>query len=142
MWLWLGVLALMLLGSGAIGYKLYRRAQAKKLMQWEGKMVLATPEGMPVEKLAEWAGEMDARMDRDEVVRPVVEELQLVSRWQLPDEPAAMERLKTSTRIIVENNQIVFAVRDKDKELITGLQKSLGQSYDRVVKAEQGLDSP
>ncbi|GAA5481751.1 hypothetical protein [Haloferula sargassicola] len=135
--IWMSILAVMVLGAGAVGYKVYKRMQAKKMMQWEGKMALNAPEQLTDEQLVEWAAEMDKRMDREGVVKPVIEELNLVATWQVPDEAAAMDRLKSSTKIVVEDGKLIFSVRDRDKDLIPQLQKSLGQSYDRALKAER-----
>lgn len=138
LYVWVAVLLIMVGGAGFVSYKLYKRMQAKKMRQWEGKMMLAVPDTLSTEEKEKIAGEMDARLDQDDVVLPVVEGMQLVSVWNLTDTAAAAKRVKESTRVVVEDGKVVFAVRDRDKELVGKLQKEIGQSYDRVVREQQG----
>ena len=132
--IWLAVLGLFVAGSGAVAYKIHQRKKAAAAQAWEAKLVFPVTEGATPEQVEEAAKELDGKLDRYEVLRPVIDELDLVAFWGLADVNEAMERLKACTGARVEGGQVVFATQDKDKEMAGRIQKQVAESYDRVER--------
>ncbi|MBB5352625.1 hypothetical protein HNR46_002873 [Haloferula luteola] len=136
-WIWLGVLGVLTLCAAFGGYKVYQKWQARKWMQWEGRMVWQAPEPLSDDKLAELAKKMDENLDLAEVVDPVMEELSLPAKWDL-DRDAARAKLREATTVKVVDGQILITVRDREKEMVPVLQKSLAASYDLAARRKMG----
>lgn len=131
---WLGVLGLFVAGAGAVAYKMLKRKKAVAERVWEAKLTFQTPPGATPEQIEAFAKELDAKLDRYEVLRPVIDDLKLVEFWGAADVNAAMEILKGATGARVESGQVVFSSKDKDKEMAGRIQKQVAESFDRVER--------
>jgi hypothetical protein len=145
LWLWVGVLVAFLAGSAFVGYKLWKRQQyqaaAAEKQRWEMKsaMRLTTPlEGAELDEYLE--GE-NAKLDRYEVLRPVIDELDLITFWGVEDADEAMEMLKDSSEFRPgdEPGMVLFVVSDKDKAMTARLAEAINKSYRAMVIREKLL---
>ncbi len=132
--IWLAILGLFVAGAGAVAYKIHKRKQAAASQAWEAKLVFPIPPEATAEQIEAAAKELDTKLDRYEVLRPVIDDLKLVEFWGVADVNAAMELLKEATGARVEEGKVVFASRDKDKEMAGKIQKKVAESYDRVER--------
>jgi hypothetical protein len=143
LWLWVGVLVVFLAGSSYVGYRLWKRqknrAMAAEMQRWEMKTELQLNSVLNEEDLTRYLESENLKLDRYEVLRPVVDELDLVATWGVADVDEAMERLKTSSEMRAGDGPgtILFVVSDKDKEMTGKLAQSIGRSYKALLLREK-----
>lgn len=144
-WLWLGVLVLFLAGASLVGWKLWQRQKARALMaehqRWEVSIQLPLQKAVGGEELAKLLEEQNRRLDRYEVLRPVIDDLDLVTFWGLPGPDEAMEKLKevTEFRAGAEPGVVVFVAGDSDKEMAGKLGGAVWRYYEDMERRERYL---
>lgn len=148
MWLWLAVLVMFLAGSSYVAYRLWKRqknrALAAEMQRWEltSAMRLNAPlEGADLDKYVEIE---NAKLDRYEVLRPVVDELDLITFWGVADADEAMEQLKECSEFRAgdEPGLMLFVVSDKEKEMATKLAQEISEAYRSMVMRDRLLPPP
>lgn len=138
--MWIGVLVVFLAGSSFVAYKLYKRQKNRAEMQrWEVKSVLRINRELSAEDLDTYLMAENEKLDRYEVLRPVVDELDLVQFWGVADSDEALERLKACAELRPgdEPGTIVFVAWDKDKEMTGKLGEAISKSYKAALLQEQ-----
>ncbi|MFC7336490.1 hypothetical protein ACFQY0_04810 [Haloferula chungangensis] len=136
LWLWVGVLAVFLAGGAFVGYKLWKRQKNRaEAQRWEVTRVFTLTRELNGSQLEEYLANENEKLDRYEVLRPVIDDLDLVAFWGVADADAALVMLKDSAEFRVGNepNTILFAVSDKDKEMAGRLGQAIGRSYEALL---------
>lgn len=129
--------------SSFVGYKLYQRHQAKKMQRWEARGPLNLRAPLSPAELQAFLESENARIDRYEVLRPVVDQLDLVGFWQLSGPEQALEQLKTSTgfREGEEAGTVIFVASDRDQTMAGRLREEVLRSYQDVLRRESFMPS-
>lgn len=132
------MLVVFLAGSGFVGYKLWKRqknrALAAEMQRWEVKSVRQLSGEPSQEELAKYLEGENEKLDRYEVLRPVIEELDLITFWGVASADEAMEKLKACAEIRAGDlsTEVVFVVSDKDKEMTGKLAEAINRSYEAM----------
>ncbi len=106
--------------SGAYwAYKKYRAKQRQEF-RYEGTMMLKR-EGADAEALRE-------SMSSDAVLERVINDYDLVNRWELADVDAAKARIREKFHVSVTGLEVRISYQDRDKELAQNLLTALVQS--------------
>lgn len=115
-----------------------------EMQRWEIKADVPLPEGLTTEQFEAHMERQNVMLDRYEVLRPVVDELSLVTFWGVPDTGAAVAKLKESSgfREGEEAGTMWFVVADKDKEMTGLLREALGRSFDNMLRRDRFLPPP
>ena len=144
-WLWTAVLGIFLLGSAGAGYLLYRRHQGRKWMQenqrWEARAELPLQQAVSDEELQSLLVKENERLDRYEVLRPVIDELDLVTFWKVSGPEEALSQLKDSSefRAGEGGGSVVFVATDRDQDMAGRLREAVLKSYQAMVMREAML---
>ncbi|MEP4078482.1 hypothetical protein [Haloferula sp.] len=145
--LWIAVLVLFLAGSSFVGYKLWKRqkdrALAAEMHRWELKYVMNLSGELSEEQMAKVLETENEKVDRYEVLRPIIDELDLIAFWGVADADEAMAKLKDCTEIRAgeDMSSMLFVVSDKDKEMTAKLAQAVMRSY-RSMMLRDGLRAP
>ena len=144
-WLWLGVLVVFLAGAAFVGYKLWKRQQylavAEEKQRWEVKRAMRLNVPLEGEELDKYVESENAKLDRYEVLRPVIDELDLVAFWETGDADQAMAMLKDCSEFRAgdEPGLVLFVVSDKDKAMAGRLAEEVNKSYRAMLLRERLL---
>ena len=125
--------------SSLIGYKWYKRHQAKKLEKWEFKAELNIKQDLSEEQLAKMLADYNVKLDKEEVLRPVVEDLRMAAFWGMPNDGAAIEMMRQASefRSGEREGTIIFVVSDKDKEMAGRMASAIGEKFDDYLRRER-----
>lgn len=123
---------LVLVGTGSlfIAYKGYRKYQAKQNQEYrfEGTMGNA-PQGFELDIFRQY-------LLADEVLNPVIEELNLINEWDLNDMESAKRRIREKFNVRLENVQVKVSYQDKSKDLAHNVLNAIIKHYrDRLRSA-------
>lgn len=138
-WILAGLLVAVLGAGGFVAYKLYQRQQAKKLRQWEATHELPLSAQLEPEAMTSLLAQVNEKIDRYEVLRPVVDQLGLVEFWELEGPEEAMEKLRGATQFRAGDGALVFFARDKDQEMAGKLRYEVIRSYQDLMRRESFL---
>lgn len=145
LWIWIVVLVGFLGGSAFVGYKLWKREQIRAEMErWEVKMVVPLPPEAQGGDLEPVLAEFNGKLQRYEVLRPVIDELDLIQRWGVAGPEEAMAQLKESVsfRDSGEPGKIHFVASDKSKELAQQIGQAVARSFDMALQRDRALPPP
>lgn len=136
-WILSGLLVV-ILAVGVFGaYKLYKRHQAKALRQWEATHEVPLGRSLEASAMEELLAKENAKLDRYEVLRPVVEQLQLVEFWGVDGPEEALEKLRGATQFRGGGDSaVVFFARDKDQAMAGKLRHEVFRSYQDFMRRE------
>ena len=143
--MWMGVLAVFIAGSSFVGYKLWKRQKTRaELQRWEVKSVMQTSADISDAQLAELLKLENEKLDRFEVLRPVIDELDLVAFWGVANADEAMVKIKESSEFRVgdEPGTIFFVVSDKDKDMAGKLAQAIGRSHQAMMTRDKLMPPP
>lgn len=143
--LWISLLALVavLAGVGFVGYKLWKRKENREAnRRYQVTTVINLNPNLNAEQLDAAVEQLDERLDRYEVLRPVVKELELVSFWEVADADAALEKLRKNSNVTLKNGEVLFQVVDKDKEMAGEILQEVARSFERSRRLEKRLEPP
>lgn len=138
LWLWIGVLAVFLAGSSFVAYKLIKRqkgrAAAAEAQRWEIKSEMKLQGELSGDQLDSYLVSENEKLDRYEVLRPLIDEFDLVAFWGVADVDEAMVMLKDSAELRAGDTPgtIQFVVSDKDKEMTGKLARAIARSYESM----------
>lgn len=142
---WAVVLVLVLGLAGAGGLWFVREQRRKKFREahqrWEVTKILPLQKTLSEEALAELLESENRRLDRYEVLRPVIDDLNLVGFWGVegPDEAMAKLQECTEFRKGADLSSVVFFASDKDKEMAAKLGGAVWQSFESMQRRERYL---
>jgi len=145
--LWVGVLVVFLAGAGLVAYKLIKRqkdrAASAEMQRWEMKSEMKLNTELSAEELDRYLASENEKLDRYEVLRPLVDELDLVAFWGLAGPEEAMAMLKDSAELRAGETPgtVVFVVSDKDKEMTGKLGQAMARSY-HAMKLRDSMRLP
>ena len=74
----------------------------------------------------------------DEVLNPVIEELNLVNEWGLDDMETAKRRIREKFKVSVNNAQVKVSYQDRNKDLAQNLLRAVVKHYLNRSKAAEG----
>lgn len=138
--MWIGVLVVFLAGTSFVAYKLYMRQKTRaEAQRWEMTSVMKINRELSSDELERYLLVENEKLDRYEVLRPIVDELDLVTFWNLSSVDEALEKLKASAELRPgdEPGTIVFVASDKDKEMTGKLGEAIGKAYKAALLQEQ-----
>lgn len=144
LWIWVGLLVAFVAGSAFVGYKLVKRQKAKQMQRWEVKNEMQLSRELSEDELTAYLESENEKLDRYEVLRPVVDELELVGFWGVEDADAALEILKDCSgfRAGATADSVLFTVNDKDKEMAGRLATAIHKSYRAMLLRDQLMAPP
>ncbi len=126
------LLLVILIGAGG-GYWAVKKIRAKQNQEflYEGKMTLIK-EGID-------AAELKNAFLVDSVLDGMIQELDLVTRWELPDAEAAKAQIRQKFKVKINGLEVTFRYKDKDKNLAQQILKRLVEGFNkRQFKATEG----
>ncbi len=139
------VLALLvaLAGTAFLARRLYYRQKAKENARWEFKAEMKLTREMSAEEMDTLLAEFNEVLDDEEVLLPVVEELDLIATWEVASEGEAVELARQASGFQASGKQdaILFVVSDKDQEMAGMLAERIGAAFDRELKRKQAPPS-
>lgn len=140
-----GFVVLLMAGGGFVIYKLWNRQKVRAAAQrWEVRLPLNLNRELEPGELETFLKDYNEKLDRYEVMKPVVDELDLVAVWGVADEGTAIESLKgfTNFKDVGGASQVMLVVSDKDQELARKLGPVVGKYFDDMIRREQFLAPP
>lgn len=144
----LGIVALLLIvavaGTAFVARRLYYRHKAQKEQRWEFKAEMALTRELPPDQMEGLLKSFNEILDDDEVLLNVVEDLDLVSRWEVTSEGEAIELARQASNFSDSGKpgSILFIVSDRDKELAGMLADRIGASFDRELNRRRFQSPP
>jgi hypothetical protein len=148
LWLWVGVLVVFLAGAGFVAYKLIKRqkdrAAAAEAQRWEMRSEMKLEGELSADELDQYLASENEKLDRYEVLRPLIDELDLVTFWGVAGPEEAMAKLKDSAELRAGDTPgtVVFVVSDKDKEMTGKLGQALARSYQAMKLRDRMMLPP
>lgn len=125
---------LVLVGTGSlfVAYKGWRKYQAKQNQEFrfEGTVGNAS-QGFQLDVFRQY-------LLTDEVLNPVIEELNLVNEWEMSDVETAKRRIREKFNVRLENAQVKVSYQDKNKEIAHNVLKAIIKHYrERLQEAQK-----
>jgi len=74
----------------------------------------------------------------DEVLNPVIEELNLINEWDLNDMESAKRRIREKFNVRLENVQVKVSYQDKSKDLAHNVLNAIIKHYRDRLKSAGG----
>ena len=146
--MWVGVLVVFLAGAGFVAYKLIKRqkdrAAAAEAQRWEMRSEMKLEGELSADELDQYLASENEKLDRYEVLRPLIDELDLVTFWGVAGAEEAMAMLKDSAELRAGDTPgtVVFVVSDKDKEMTGKLGQALARSYQAMKLRDRMMLPP
>ena len=74
----------------------------------------------------------------DEVLNPVIEELNLVDEWEMNDVETAKRRIREKFNVRLDNTQVKVSYQDRSKDLAHNILRAIIKNYRDRLKAVEG----
>lgn len=138
------VLALVVLIAGGlwVAKKLHQRKIMRDYIaenpRWELVHRFEITRDLDDAEMEEAAVDLEDRITRYEVLRPVVSELDLIAAWEVADADAAMGQLESLMDVRAGDGEIELALQDSDKDRLAEIMRALLTSFRR----SQGMSFP
>lgn len=141
-WL-LGLIVLVgIVGTSYVGYKLVKRKQmAEELRVWEVKVSVPLQQEISSSELEALLESFNDKMDSREVLEPVIDQLDLTTRYGVRDAETALDRLAEAVSLRDGENPgtILFVTTDKDKGLAQKISQAVGREFDEALRRDPQL---
>ena len=122
-----------------LGRRMYYKIQAQKNQRWEFTATLLLNREMNEEEMVILLKNYNDKIDEDEVLRPVVDDLGLTELWGLPSDGDTIEMMRqySGFRRGDDLKSVFFYVSDKDKDLAGKLATRIGEQFDSYLRRER-----